>query len=289
MNIVIEFTKKNQNIKEISQAIKIFLKKDKNNTTFTLIGPVDQLFTITDEKGVTIIEEKDENEAINKAISLSKEKNNVLVCFSSINDVIKIASDVLDFKTKEKTLVTGVTLKTFNYKKPVTLVNVDEINNESFDDIKNAIDLFNDYLNIKDKHKQKTYKLLDSKDKFTNEINAHLSDDLDYEGLLSTSELLNPECDFIISKSSFVSGLLEGFKLSFEAIDKIKDDKFNDTFLVKIGKKLYSPIEDQTANTLDKKTRSLGTILLGYNFPIIFGKVDDKLNSILGIFETSLN
>lgn len=289
MNIVIEFTKKNQNIKEISQAIKIFLKKDKNNTTFTLIGPVDQLFTITDEKGVTIIEEKDENEAINKAISLSKEKNNVLVCFSSINDVIKIASDVLDYKTKEKTLVTGVTLKTFNYKKPVTLVNVDEINNESFDDIKNAIDLFNDYLNIKDKHKQKTYKLLDSKDKFTNEINAHLSDDLDYEGLLSTSELLNPECDFIISKSSFVSGLLEGFKLSFEAIDKIKDDKFNDTFLVKIGKKLYSPIEDQTANTLDKKTRSLGTILLGYNFPIIFGKVDDKLNSILGIFETSLN
>lgn len=289
MNIVIEFTKKNQNIKEISQAIKIFLKKDKNNTTFTLIGPVDQLFTITDEKGVTIIEEKDENEAINKAISLSKEKNNVLVCFSSINDVIKIASDVLDFKTKEKTLVTGVTLKTFNYKKPVTLVNVDEINNESFDDIKNAIDLFNDYLNIKDKHKQKTYKLLDSKDKFTNEINAQLSDDLDYEGLLSTSELLNPECDFIISKSSFVSGLLEGFKLSFEATDKIKDDKFNDTFLVKIGKKLYSPIEDQTANTLDKKTRSLGTILLGYNFPIIFGKVDDKLNSILGIFETSLN
>ncbi len=289
MNIVIEFTKKNQNIKEISQAIKIFLKKDKNNTTFTLIGPADQLFTITDEKGVTIIEEKDENEAINKAISLSKEKNNVLVCFSSINDVIKIASDVLDYKTKEKTLVTGVTLKTFNYKKPVTLVNVDEINNESFDDIKNAIDLFNDYLNIKDKHKQKTYKLLDSKDKFTNEINAHLSDDLDYEGLLSTSELLNPECDFIISKSSFVSGLLEGFKLSFEATDKIKDDKFNDTFLVKIGKKLYSPIEDQTANTLDKKTRSLGTILLGYNFPIIFGKVDDKLNSILGIFETSLN
>lgn len=289
MNIVIEFTKKNQNIKEISQAIKIFLKKDKNNTTFTLIGPVDQLFTITDEKGVTIIEEKDENEAINKAISLSKEKNNVLVCFSSINDVIKIASDVLDFKTKEKTLVTGVTLKTFNYKKPVTLVNVDEINNESFDDIKNAIDLFNDYLNIKDKHKQKTYKLLDSKDKFTNEINAQLSDDLDYEGLLSTSELLNPECDFIISKSSFVSGLLEGFKLSFEATDKIKNDKFNDTFLVKIGKKLYSPIEDQTANTLDKKTRSLGTILLGYNFPIIFGKVDDKLNSILGIFETSLN
>ena len=289
MNIVIEFTKKNQNIKEISQAIKIFLKKDKNNTTFTLIGPVDQLFTITDEKGVTIIEEKDENEAINKAISLSKEKNNVLVCFSSINDVIKIASDVLDFKTKEKTLVTGVTLKTFNYKKPVTLVNVDEINNESFDDIKNAIDLFNDYLNIKDKHKQKTYKLLDSKDKFTNEINAQLSDDLDYEGLLSTSELLNPECDFIISKSSFVSGLLEGFKLSFEATDKIKDDKFNDTFLVKIGKKLYSPIEDQTANTLYKKTRSLGTILLGFNFPIIFGKVDDKLNSILGIFETSLN
>ena len=289
MNIVIEFTKKNQNIKEISQAIKIFLKKDKNNTTFTLIGPVDQLFTITEEKGVTIIEEKDENEAINKAISLSKEKNNVLVCFSSINDVIKIASDVLDFKTKEKTLVTGVTLKTFNYKKPVTLVNVDEINNESFDDIKNAIDLFNDYLNIKDKHKQKTYKLLDSKDKFTNEINAQLSDDLDYEGLLSTSELLNPECDFIISKSSFVSGLLEGFKLSFEATDKIKDDKFNDTFLVKIGKKLYSPIEDQTANTLDKKTRSLGTILLGYNFPIIFGKVDDRLNSILGIFETSLN
>ena len=168
-------------------------------------------------------------------------------------------------------------------------MNVDEINNESFDDIKNAIDLFNDYLNIKDKHKQKTYKLLDSKDKFTNEINAQLSDDLDYEGLLSTSELLNPECDFIISKSSFVSGLLEGFKLSFEATDKIKDDKFNDTFLVKIGKKLYSPIEDQTANTLDKKTRSLGTILLGYNFPIIFGKVDDKLNSILGIFETSLN
>ncbi len=289
MNIIIEFTKKNQNIKEISQAIKIFLKKDKNNTTFTLIGPTDQLFTINDEKGITIIDEKDENEAINKALSLSKEKNNVLTCFSSINDVIKIASDILDFKTKEKTLVTGVTLKTFNYKKPVTLVNVDDINNETFDDIRNAIDLFNDYLNIKDKHKQKTYKLLDSKDKFTNEINNQLSDDFDYKGLLSPSELLNPDCDFIVSKSSFASGLLEGFKLSFEATEKIKNDKFNDTFLVKIGKKLYSPIEDQTANTLDKKTRSLGTILLGYNFPIIFGKVDDKLNSILGIFETSLN
>lgn len=289
MNIVIEFTKKNQNIKEISQAIKIFLKKDKNNTTFTLIGPSDQLFTINDEKSITIIEENNENEAINEALTLSKEKNNVLICFSSINDVIKIASNILDYKTKEKTLVTGVTLKTFNYKKPVTLVNVDEINNESLEDIKNAIDLFNDYLNIKDKYKQKTYKLLDSNDEFTNELNEKLSDDLDYEGILSPSELLNPNCNFVISKSSFISGLLEGFKLSFEATEKIKNDKFNDTFLVKIGRKLYSPIEDQTANVLDKKTRSLGTILLGYNFPIIFGKVDDKLNAILGIFESSLN
>ena len=289
MNIVIEFTKKNQNIKEISQAIKIFLKKDKNNTTFTLIGPSDQLFTINDEKSITIIEENNENEAINEALTLSKEKNNVLICFSSINDVIKIASNILDYKTKEKTLVTGVTLKTFNYKKPVTLVNVDEINNESLEDIKNAIDLFNDYLIIKDKYKQKTYKLLDSNDEFTNELNEKLSDDLDYEGILSPSELLNPNCNFVISKSSFISGLLEGFKLSFEATEKIKNDKFNDTFLVKIGRKLYSPIEDQTANVLDKKTRSLGTILLGYNFPIIFGKADDKLNAILGIFESSLN
>ncbi len=289
MNIVIEFTNKNQNIKEISQAIKIFLKKDKNNTTFTLIGPSNNLYTINDEKAITIIHEENEVEAINKALVLSKEKNNVLICFSAINDVIKIASDILDFKTKEKTLVTGVTLKTFNYKKPVTLVNANETNNETFEDIKNAINLFNDYLSIKNRNKQKTYKLLDSNDKFTHDFNEKLSDDSDYEGILSPSQLLDPNCDFIVSKSSFISGLLEGFKLSFEATQKIKDDKFNDTFLVKIGKKLYSPIEDQTANTLDKKTRSLGTILLGYNFPIIFGKVDDNVNAILNIFETSLN
>jgi hypothetical protein len=289
MNIIIEFTNKNQNIREISQAIKIFLKKDKNNTTFTLIGPNDQLFTINDEKAIAIINERDEKEAINKALKISKEKNNVLICFSSINDVIKIAPNVLDFKTKEKTLVTGTTFKTFNYKSPVTLVNIDTINKESFDDMNNSINLFNDYLKTKDKRKEKTYKLLDSKDIFTDELNKTLSEDPYYEGLLNPSELLNPNCDFIIAKSAFISGLLDGFKLSFIATEKIRDDRFNDTLFIKIGKKLYSPIDSQIENTLDKKTRSFGTILLGYNFPIIFGKIDDNLNAILNIFETSLN
>lgn len=289
MNIIIEFTNRNKNIKEISQGIKIYLKKCKDIHSFTLIGPSNLLYTVNDEKNITIIDEKDEEEAINKALSLSKEKNNVLICFSQINNVIKIASNVLEFKTKEKTLTTGIFFKTLNIQNPLMLVNVDKINSESFEDMNNSISFFNDYLNIKNKNKLKTYKLLDSKTILTNDLNMKLSKDSSYQGCISVSELLNPGCDFVVCESTYVAGFLEGFKLAFNAINDVKNSDFNNTFLTNIGKKLTANINEQVENTFDKKTRSNGTILLGFNYPIIFGRIDDNLNSILKIFETSLN
>lgn len=289
MNIIIEFTEKNQDIKEISQAIKIFLKKNKNSHTFTLIGPRDLLFTVNDEKNINIIDIKDENEAINRALTLSKEKNNVLICSSDINDVIKIATNLLDFNTNEKTLVTGTQFKTYNFKKPLMLININKINNEKSVDFKNSIILFTEYLNNRNRTNSKKYKLLDSNTEFTNDLDKILSNDIDYQGKVKPSQLLNADCDFVVCESSYISGFLEGFKSSFDAIEKIKNDKINDTFLIKIGKKLINSVDLQITNTLDKKTRSNGTILLGFKFPIIFSKNDGDINSLLKTIETAIN
>ncbi|MFA6755453.1 MAG: hypothetical protein WCR97_02950 [Bacilli bacterium] len=286
MNIIIEFNKETKNVRELSQAIKIFLKKYISNYSFTLVGPKELLFTISEEKRINIIDLQNKEEIINKALELSKEKDSALLCFGSPKEIISIANNALEFKNKNKLLVTGTSFLTKEVKKPVMLVNIDNINDEGIISYQEMSNLFNDYLKKKDTSKTKTFKFLKTGTEFDKGINDCFNKDNDYKGLIEIKDLLKPECDYILGKSLQMSTFLDTFNLVFHAVNDIENDKMNDTTLIKIGKSLTKSINIQIENTFDKKTRSFGTILLGYSYPIIFAKDNDNVNSLLNIFNT---
>lgn len=286
MNIIIEFNKETKNVRELSQAIKIFLKKYISNYSFNLVGPKELLFTISEEKRINIIDLQNKEEIINKALELSKEKDSALLCFDSPKEIITFANANLEFKNKNKLLVTGTNFLTKEVKKPVMLVNIDNINDEGIVSYQEMSNLFNDYLKKKDTSKTKTFKFLKTETEFDKGINDCFNKDNDYKGLIEIKDLLKPECDYILGKSLQMSTFLNTFNLVFHAVNDIENDKMNDTTLIKIGKSLTKSINTQIDNTFDKKTRSFGTILLGYSCPIIFAKDNDNVNSLLNIFNT---
>jgi fatty acid/phospholipid biosynthesis enzyme len=185
-------------------------------------------------------------------------------------------------------LVTGTRFKTKDFKNPLMLINADKINNESKESYLESVKLFNDYLSKSNKSKDKTYKLLVNDENDETSLIEIFKDDKAFKGLIKIDEITQPNCDFIIGNSTVISAFLSTFKMTFEAIDSIKTDKLNDTFLIKIGKSLTSSVDNQIDRTFDKKTRSYGTILLGFSKPIYFAKNDDTVSSFLDIFEKTI-
>lgn len=289
MNIIIEFNKESKNLNALSQAIKIFLRNHNKDFTFTLIGPSDLLFTVKDDEKIELINIDSEKEIIDKSLSLLEGNNNALLCLSSINSVIKETKEAnLQYSNKTQVLVTGTRFKTKDFKNPLMLINADKINNESKESYLESVKLFNDYLSKSNKSKDKTYKLLVNDENDETSLIEIFKDDKAFKGLIKIDEITQPNCDFIIGNSTVISAFLSTFKMTFEAIDSIKTDKLNDTFLIKIGKSLTSSVDNQIDRTFDKKTRSYGTILLGFSKPIYFAKNDDTVTSFLDIFEKTI-
>ncbi|MFA6667341.1 MAG: hypothetical protein WCS51_03180 [Bacilli bacterium] len=289
MNIIIEFNKESKNLNALSQAIKIFLRNHNKDYTFTLIGPIDLLFTVNDDEKIKLINIGSEKETIDKSLALLEGNNNALLCLSSINFVIGEAKKSnIQYSNKTQVLITGTRFKTKDFKNPLMLINADKTNDESKESYLEGIKLFNDYLSKSNKSKDKTYKLLVNDENNEASLIEIFKDDKAFKGSIKIDEITKPNCDFIIGNSTLINAFLSTFKMTFEAIDTIKTDKLNDTFLIKIGKSLTASVENQIDRTYDKKTRSCGTILLGFSKPIYFAKNDDTVTSFLDIFEKTI-
>lgn len=285
MQIIIQFSNRNLNIKELCQAIKIFSKKHEKYN-FLLVGPQDQLHTIKDEKNVKILDIKNEEDSILKTIQFVKKGNSLILSYTDLNNFVEDANNSLNFKKEAKTLVTGTLFKTYDYKKPLMLVNLDKTCEKDFSNtnILESISLFKEYLNKN--NQDKTYKICGFSKNQTSKMFELLKTDDSFKGEILPKDLLDANLDFVFLNQDYINGFLEGFENAFNATKKIKERKINDTISIKLANYFTRSIETQIDNALTNKARSRGTILLGYSSPIIFGKVDDDLNSILNSLNT---
>lgn len=290
MNTIIEMIDGLENSNEIIQAIKIYLNQNKKYTNVTLIGPEKFMATIKDEKNVKTIFTDKEEDSLKNALKFVNEKDCSFIFFSDYQKVISAAvKNKVEYLNKNKVLYamnkfTLPEMGQFTY-----LVNTLNTNEETNDDFKEIVTITTDYLTKHSKGKAKTFKFLSSftQDKRTDEIIKAFKGSDSFKGTISTSELINPNCDFILSTYENNAAFLEGFKFAFKVSDDLYKKETSLNFLTKLGNSLTKNARKTVNLRFDKKTRSYGTILLGFKTPFVLVNKDADLNQVLAALNTS--
>ncbi|SRR5574344_778166 len=290
MNTVIELIDGLTNSSEIIQATKIFLSQNTKFTTITIIGPEKYMGTIKDEKNIKTIFSDKEDEILKIAFSFMKDKDTNFVFFSDYTKVINEANkNKVDYLSDKKVLFalnkfTLPEMGQFTY-----FVNTLNTNKGTNDDFKEITKVTSEYLTKHSKGKIKTYKFLTSfaEDAKVNETIKSFKDDEAFKGLILPSELTNPACDYILSTYETNSSFLDGFKFAFKVSDELYAKESSLNLLTKLGNSLTKSARKTVNLRFDKKTRSYGTILLGFKVALVLVNKDATLNQVLAALNTS--
>lgn len=290
MNTIIELISDIKNPNEVIQAVKIFEKQNQKLTSITLIGPEKLMATIKDEKTVKTFFSDDEDKNLEIAFSHINDKDTNFIFFSDYTKVISEAiKNKVPFINASKTIFAIDKFSLPEMGQFVYFVNTLNTNKETKTTFKEINMLSQNYLTKHSKGKTKTFKFLTTfeNDEKIEELTSVFKEDKAYLGLITPTDLVNPECDYILSKSEINATFFDGFKFAFTVSDALYKKETSLNFLTKIGNSLTKSARKTIDLRFDKKTRSYGTVLIGFKSPFILTSKDAKLNSVLAALNTS--
>lgn len=280
IKLIIDINHNEVAITNVVQGIKLFANKNKHvpivvvgdeNNVLTLkgVGGIELIYTNKIYESVTDL--ANEDVSLTKAFKLLSEatdSNTILVTCAG-KEVIKLYSEKYLQKVSPSPLFITSYPNALNGK-TTYLSDTGYTRYPNYSDFINQADLAIQYVSAVTSIEDPKFKLLSPSssildDEFLNEIDKRLTSFTNYEGVLSCSDILEPETRLVVGQSSIIEAMTNSIFAGINTYDKYIKNGIENNAMYRFGytfnKNLFANIE----SSIDKKMSAAGTVLLGYD------------------------
>lgn len=264
------------------QGIKIFLNKNKD-INVDIIGDVDNLLTIKDNKRVNILSIADYKDAIKDDFSkitdvslrvaiylLTKKSDEYkgFVTYSKKSDVAFAANNYMH-KLVESPLFIA-TFANYESHRMTCIGDLGFNENPSKDDYLNFLTLMSSYMKKALKKDDIEFKLLTLDKSESNFLENVFKNKPGYKGLIEGREIYNADTDIVVGHSKEFLGIISGLDHGISIYDEyIKSSVKKNVGLRYFVYPMFKSVLTNFHMEIDQKLTSGGNILLGFNKNII--------------------
>ena len=280
--------------KKAGYGIKLF-KQKKENTELILVGKIDNLLTLDSFQGITIINYKDKEEALEFCFAQVKEKKcDAIVSF---RDRLEIAATSNKFLIQKEPSPLYVTSYANAYTGKWTLLG-------DFGYQTNPSE--SDYLNYLTERKTILLKFngrknpaarfllpsgLSREESITSVIRERKKDKA-YKGEIESLHRLEADSDILIGNPNLVCATISGIEQGITIYNEYLEQGRNASIQYKMGGALIKKLRQKFESSIDKKFTSGGRLLYGFDKPVVIIRKDTAaggINACLNLADNAAN